>query len=156
MGAVEHWNALRHCQLPVYVWATRRTLWYFANAHQISLLRPFPSPNTIASPARLYTAKMITRFLTEVRVTFNPFNARSKPARLFLSLIPPNARAEGMKIESKMLPRTSNEPASLGVKFSAYPLFSRRAGTRPARDYNDNPSVQTLYTICSRGQSNSG
>ncbi|KAJ4372206.1 39S ribosomal protein L44, mitochondrial [Neocucurbitaria cava] len=60
---------------------------------------------------------MITRFLTDVRVTFNPFSLRSKPARLFLSLIPPNARADGMKIESKMLPRTSKEPASLGLKF---------------------------------------
>jgi large subunit ribosomal protein L53 len=62
---------------------------------------------------------MITRFLTEVRVTFNPFSARSKPARLFLSLIPPNARSNGMKIESKMLPRASKDPASLAVKFSA-------------------------------------
>ncbi|KAH7399265.1 39S ribosomal protein L53/MRP-L53-domain-containing protein [Pyrenochaeta sp. MPI-SDFR-AT-0127] len=60
---------------------------------------------------------MITRFLTDVRVTFNPFSLRSKPARLFLSLIPPNARSDGMKIESKMLPRTSKEPASLGLKF---------------------------------------
>ncbi|EFQ92798.1 hypothetical protein CFE70_008453 [Pyrenophora teres f. teres 0-1] len=60
---------------------------------------------------------MITRFLTDVRVTFNPFSLRSKPARLFLSLIPPNARADGMKIESNMLPRSSKEPASLGVKF---------------------------------------
>jgi large subunit ribosomal protein L53 len=61
---------------------------------------------------------MITRFLTDVRVTFNPFSLRSKPARLFLSLIPPNARSDGMKVESKMLPRTSKEPASLAVKFS--------------------------------------
>jgi len=60
---------------------------------------------------------MITRFLTDVRVTFNPFSMRSKPARLFLSLIPPNARMEGMKIESKMLPRTSKDPATLAVKF---------------------------------------
>lgn len=34
---------------------------------------------------------MITRFLTEVRVAFNPFSPRSKPARLFLSLIPADA-----------------------------------------------------------------
>ena len=62
--------------------------------------------------------KMITRFLTDVRVKFNPFSARAKPARLFLSLIPPNARADGMKVETKMLPRTSKEPATLDVKFS--------------------------------------
>ncbi|KAF2650190.1 hypothetical protein K491DRAFT_609355 [Lophiostoma macrostomum CBS 122681] len=60
---------------------------------------------------------MLTRFLTEVRVKFNPFSPRSKSARLFLTLIPPNARATGMKIEAKMLPRTSKEPASLDVKF---------------------------------------
>lgn len=65
-------------------------------------------------------SNMITRFLTDVRVVFNPFSLRSKSARLFLSLIPPSARTEGMKIESKMLPRTSKEPASLGVKFSMY------------------------------------
>ncbi|KAF2831292.1 hypothetical protein CC86DRAFT_137340 [Ophiobolus disseminans] len=60
---------------------------------------------------------MLTRFLTDVRITFNPFSARSKSARLFLSLIPPNARTEGMKVEAKMLPRTSQEPANLAVKF---------------------------------------
>ncbi|KAK3208740.1 hypothetical protein GRF29_77g1881406 [Pseudopithomyces chartarum] len=60
---------------------------------------------------------MITRFLTDVRVKFNPFSPRAKPARLFLSLIPPNARADGMKVETKMLPRTSKEPATLDVKF---------------------------------------
>jgi large subunit ribosomal protein L53 len=70
---------------------------------------------------------MITRFLTDVRVTFNPFSMRAKPARLFLSLIPPNSRMEGMKIESKMLPRESKEPASLAVKFSTY-TFRRLVG----------------------------
>jgi large subunit ribosomal protein L53 len=61
---------------------------------------------------------MITRFLTEVRVKFNPFSVRAKPARLFLSLIPPTARANGMLVETKMLPRASKEPATLAVKFS--------------------------------------
>ncbi|KAF2281301.1 uncharacterized protein EI97DRAFT_429350 [Westerdykella ornata] len=60
---------------------------------------------------------MITRFLTDIRVQFNPFSPSSKSARLFLSLLPPNARADGMKIESKMLPRNSKEPARLGIKF---------------------------------------
>ncbi|KAF2204472.1 hypothetical protein GQ43DRAFT_387832 [Delitschia confertaspora ATCC 74209] len=60
---------------------------------------------------------MITRFLTDVRVKFNPFSPRSKSARIFLSLIPPQARAEGMKIDAKMLPRTSTEPANLELKF---------------------------------------
>ncbi|ORY08202.1 39S ribosomal protein L53/MRP-L53-domain-containing protein [Clohesyomyces aquaticus] len=60
---------------------------------------------------------MITRFLTDVRVKFNPFSPRSKSARIFLSLMPPNARADGMKIESKMLPRASKDPATLALKF---------------------------------------
>ncbi|KAL1603508.1 39S ribosomal protein L44, mitochondrial [Paraconiothyrium brasiliense] len=73
------------------------------------------SPNfRIRSPSPF---NMITRFLTDVRVKFNPFSPRAKPARLFLSLIPPNARADGMKVETKMLPRTSTEPATLDVKF---------------------------------------
>lgn len=61
---------------------------------------------------------MITRFLTEVRVAFNPFSPRSKPARLFLSLIPADARSNGMLVQSTMLPRTSKQNATLGVKFS--------------------------------------
>jgi large subunit ribosomal protein L53 len=61
---------------------------------------------------------MITRFLTDVRVKFNPFSQRAKSARLFLSLIPPNARLEGMKIETKLLPRTSKDPAHIGLTFS--------------------------------------
>ncbi|KAF2739200.1 hypothetical protein EJ04DRAFT_508916 [Polyplosphaeria fusca] len=60
---------------------------------------------------------MITRFFTDVRVRFNPFSPRAKPARLFLSLLPPNARASGMKIDSQMLPRASKEPATLAIKF---------------------------------------
>lgn len=64
------------------------------------------------------TATMITRFLTEVRVAFNPFSPRSKPARLFLSLIPADARANGMSVQSKLLPRTSKDNATLDVKFS--------------------------------------
>jgi large subunit ribosomal protein L53 len=63
---------------------------------------------------------MITRFLTDVRVKFNPFSRRSKPARLFLSLLPPNARANGMLIATQMLPRASKEPATLAVKFSMW------------------------------------
>lgn len=62
---------------------------------------------------------MITRFLTDVRVQFNPFSVRAKPARLFLSLLPPNARADGMKVEARVLPRSSKQPATLDLKFSA-------------------------------------
>lgn len=65
---------------------------------------------------------MITRFLTEVNVKFNPFARTSKSARLFLTLIPPNARQDGMAVHSTLLPRTSKEPASLGLKFSMWTL----------------------------------
>ncbi|RYP09241.1 hypothetical protein DL770_002248 [Monosporascus sp. CRB-9-2] len=60
---------------------------------------------------------MITRFITEVNTKFNPFSTRSRATRLFLSSLPPNARANGMQINTKLLPRTSTEPASLHVKF---------------------------------------
>lgn len=62
---------------------------------------------------------MITRFLTEVNTKFNPFTPTAKTARNFLALLPPNARA-GMKINAKMLPRTSKDPTTLGLKFSTY------------------------------------
>ncbi|RYP54905.1 hypothetical protein DL768_000469 [Monosporascus sp. mg162] len=60
---------------------------------------------------------MITRFITEVNTKFNPFSTRSRATRLFLSSLPPNARANGMQINTKLLPRTSTEPASLHIKF---------------------------------------
>ncbi|KFH42985.1 54S ribosomal protein-like protein [Hapsidospora chrysogenum ATCC 11550] len=60
---------------------------------------------------------MITKFMTEVTAKFNPFSACAKPARLFLTRLPPNARATGMKITSSVLPRTAKEPSSLYVKF---------------------------------------
>ncbi|GKT42108.1 54S ribosomal protein L44, mitochondrial [Colletotrichum spaethianum] len=60
---------------------------------------------------------MITKFMTEVTTKFNPFSPRAKSARLFLSNIPPTARASGMSIKTVLLPRTSTEPSSLFVKF---------------------------------------
>jgi large subunit ribosomal protein L53 len=67
---------------------------------------------------------MITRFITEVNTKFNPFSATAKPARLFLSFLPPNARATGMNISTTLLPRGSADPSSLSVKFSTF--FSTR------------------------------
>jgi hypothetical protein len=61
---------------------------------------------------------MITRFITEVKTKFNPFSMRSRATRLFLSYLPPNARAMGMQINTTLLPRTSTEPNMLSVKFS--------------------------------------
>ncbi|KAH7170921.1 ribosomal protein L44 [Dactylonectria macrodidyma] len=60
---------------------------------------------------------MITKFMTEVTAKFNPFSACAKPARLFLTLLPPTARANGMAISTTLLPRTSTDPSSLRVKF---------------------------------------
>ncbi|KAI0204739.1 39S ribosomal protein L53/MRP-L53-domain-containing protein [Astrocystis sublimbata] len=60
---------------------------------------------------------MITRFITEVKTKFNPFSIRSRATRLFLSYLPPNARAQGMLINTTLLPRTSTEPNLLSVKF---------------------------------------
>ncbi|KAI1328290.1 39S ribosomal protein L53/MRP-L53-domain-containing protein [Xylariaceae sp. FL0255] len=62
---------------------------------------------------------MLTRFITEVNTRFNPFSLRSRATRLFLSNLPPNARAMGMQINTVLLPRTSTEPNSISVKFSA-------------------------------------
>lgn len=64
---------------------------------------------------------MITRFITDVTTKFNPFSPRAKPARLFLSFLPPNARASGMSITTQLLAKSSAEPASLTVKFSTFP-----------------------------------
>ena len=71
-------------------------------------------------PAAAPAVKMITKFMTEVTAKFNPFSACAKPARLFLTRLPPNARATGMKITSSVLPRTAKEPSSVYVKFSTY------------------------------------
>lgn len=63
---------------------------------------------------------MITRFITEVNTKFNPFSAKSRSARLFLSYLPPTARSQGMAIQTKLLPRTSTDKAALQVKFSMF------------------------------------
>jgi large subunit ribosomal protein L53 len=60
---------------------------------------------------------MITRFITEVSTAFNPFLPRAKTARLFLSFLPPNAR-QIMKIDTKLLPKSSRDPSFIQLKFS--------------------------------------
>lgn len=64
---------------------------------------------------------MITRFITDVTTRFNPFSPRAKSARLFLSFLPPEARAAGMNITTQLLPRSSTEPSMLHVRFSQCP-----------------------------------
>ncbi|KAA6415429.1 MAG: ribosomal protein L44 [Lasallia pustulata] len=59
---------------------------------------------------------MITKFITDVSTKFNPFSKRGKTCRIFLAQLPPNAR-QNMKINTKLLPRTSREGSSLSLKF---------------------------------------
>ncbi|KAL5614474.1 hypothetical protein BROUX41_004579 [Berkeleyomyces rouxiae] len=60
---------------------------------------------------------MITKFMIEITSRVNPFSTTSRAARLFLSQIPPNARAEGLVIKSTVLPQGSTEKPLLQVKF---------------------------------------
>ncbi|KAK7545654.1 hypothetical protein IWX49DRAFT_497886 [Phyllosticta citricarpa] len=60
---------------------------------------------------------MITRYLTDVSLKFNPFSKTGKVARNFLALLPPNARADGMKIDAKLLPRYSKDDTPLSLRF---------------------------------------
>ncbi|CCE31323.1 hypothetical protein E4U22_006752 [Claviceps purpurea] len=60
---------------------------------------------------------MHTRFITKVTARFNPFSVCAKPARLFLTYLPPNARASGTSVETILLPRNTTEPSSLKVDF---------------------------------------
>ncbi|KAK3718997.1 39S ribosomal protein L44, mitochondrial [Vermiconidia calcicola] len=61
---------------------------------------------------------MLTKYITNVRSRFSPFNIRSgKTARNFLALLPPNARTT-MKIDVQMLGRNASaQPASMALKF---------------------------------------
>lgn len=79
------------------------------------------SPNHVPISQIIHqTAEMITRFITEVKTAFNPFSPKAKTARLFLSFLPPDARANGMVINTQLLARSSTAPSSLSVKFSMY------------------------------------
>ncbi|KAK0657630.1 39S ribosomal protein L53/MRP-L53-domain-containing protein [Cercophora newfieldiana] len=60
---------------------------------------------------------MLTHWISEVSTRFNPFSASAKTARLFLTRLPPGARASGMNITTQLLPRASTEPSSLFIKF---------------------------------------
>ena len=62
---------------------------------------------------------MITRFITEVAATFNPFSPRAKICRVFLAQFGP-ATFRNVKFTTKMLPRTSTAPNALKIKFSEY------------------------------------
>lgn len=62
---------------------------------------------------------MIVRYISNVTIAFNPFSPRARTARLFMSLLPPDARTM-MKVNTKVLPRTSELGGSIHVVFSMY------------------------------------
>ncbi|ESZ98274.1 mitochondrial ribosomal protein L44 [Sclerotinia borealis F-4128] len=85
---------------------------------------------------------MITRFITEVSTVFNPFSPKAKTARLFLSVLPPNAR-QTMKIDTKVLPRASKEPSLVCLKFKdgkEMKLDAEKLGIRGVSDEVDRHS----------------
>ena len=59
---------------------------------------------------------MITKYLTTLKATFNPFAASSKIPRLFLTVLPANAH-KTIKITSKALPRASTDASTLELEF---------------------------------------
>ena len=83
-----------------------------------------PLPEKQSVPTDYAAPKMLTRFITDVTAKFNPFSAKARTARLFISFLPPNVRTDGMNISTKLLPRNSTEPSSLYVKFSKSPPSS--------------------------------
>ncbi|KAF7913842.1 uncharacterized protein EAF01_000248 [Botrytis porri] len=87
-------------------------------------------------------ANMITRFITEVSTVFNPFSPKAKTARLFLSVLPPNAR-QTMKIDTKILPRASKERSLVRLKFKdgkEMKLDAEKLGIRGVSDEVDRHS----------------
>jgi large subunit ribosomal protein L53 len=62
---------------------------------------------------------MLTKYISAVKTRFSPFNAQSgKTVRLFLAMLPPNARST-MAIDVKMLGRAqAAQPANLSISFS--------------------------------------
>ncbi|KAH9815711.1 54S ribosomal protein L44, mitochondrial, partial [Teratosphaeria destructans] len=72
----------------------------------------------LATKGTFWSAKMLTKYITSVRTTFSPFNARSgKTARNFLACLPPNARSN-MAIEVNMLgQQDAHKTADLVIAF---------------------------------------
>ncbi|KAF3931682.1 hypothetical protein ABW19_dt0201766 [Dactylella cylindrospora] len=76
---------------------------------------------------------MITKFLTNVSVSFNPFSTLAKSARIFLSLLPPDARST-MKIQTKLLPRASEEAPRISVTFKDGKVMDLEPGKLSIKD----------------------
>lgn len=62
------------------------------------------------------SSKMKTTHLTSLTASFNPFARHAKTPRLFLSLLPPSARAT-VKVTVKQLPRSNTDPSTLEIGF---------------------------------------
>jgi len=77
--------------------------------------------------------EMITKFLTNISVTLNPFSNLSKSARIFLSLLPPDSR-QTIKINTKLLARTSDQPPKIAVTFKDGKLVELDAGKLSIKD----------------------
>ena len=60
---------------------------------------------------------MLTKFITEVTTTFNPFRRPGRTCRVFLAHLPANARST-MRITTNILPRDSQDRSLLKLKFS--------------------------------------
>ena len=68
---------------------------------------------------------MITHHITAARISFNPFVRAGRTARIFASLLPPDARQNGVKITTNVLPRSSKIGGSVHVVFSTCSLPPR-------------------------------
>lgn len=82
--------------------------------------KPAQHPADPSAASCAQAANMITKFMTEISVRFNPFSACAKPARLFLTYLPADIRANGTSVTTTLLPLNSTEPSSLKVKFSMW------------------------------------
>jgi len=60
---------------------------------------------------------MITRYFTSTTISFNPFVRGGRTARIFASLLPPDARATGVKVTTTVLPRDSKVGGRVEVVF---------------------------------------
>ncbi|KAI9698242.1 MAG: 39S ribosomal protein L44, mitochondrial [Candelina mexicana] len=85
---------------------------------------------------------MITKFITDVSTKFNPFDPRAKTARVFLSLLPPNAR-QTMKVNTLLLPKTSRERSNLLLKFI---LLSHEYNVNETRSNAEDGKTMQLNT----------
>jgi len=71
---------------------------------------------------------MITRYFTSTTISFNPFVRGGRTARIFASLLPPDARATGVKVTTTVLPRDSKVGGTVEVVFSECPWVGETRG----------------------------